>query len=51
MIDWLSHHAGMIGLLFFFTFFILMVLWVYRPGAKQSDQKKAYIPLNEDNDD
>lgn len=51
MIDWISHHAGMIGLIFFFNFFVLMAFWVYRPGAKQSYQKKAYIPLNEDQHD
>jgi len=51
MIDWLSHHAGMMGLLFFFTFFTLTVLWVFRPGAKESYRKKSHIPLNEDRHD
>ncbi|MFN3827885.1 MAG: cbb3-type cytochrome c oxidase subunit 3 [Micavibrio sp.] len=48
MIDFLSQHAGMIGLLFFFTFFILMAAWIYRPGAKEQYRKKSHIPLNED---
>lgn len=51
MIDWISANAGIIGLIFFFTFFIFMALWVYRPGAKKSYQQKAHIPLNEDQND
>jgi cbb3-type cytochrome oxidase subunit 3 len=49
--DWISAHAGMIGLLFFFTFFVLMAVWVYRPGSKQNYQKNAFIPLNENQHD
>lgn len=45
-----SAHAGMIGLLFFFTFFVLMVLWLLRPGAKEEAQYNARIPLEEDDD-
>lgn len=48
MMDWISSNAGMIGLLFFFVFFIGMALWVFRPGAKSSYDAKARIPLNED---
>lgn len=47
MMDWLTENAGLIGLLFFFSFFVLMALWVYRPGAKRNYQDKAYIPLKE----
>ena len=47
MIDWISHNAGMIGLLFFFTFFVLMVLWLYRPGSKKFYKSQAHIPLEE----
>lgn len=49
--DWISAHAGMIGLLFFFTFFVLMAVWVYRPGSKQAYQENALIPLNENQHD
>ena len=45
MLDWITHHAGVIGLLFFFIFFVLMTLWVYRPGAKKKYQDKANIPF------
>lgn len=48
MIDFISHHAGVIGLLFFFTFFSLMVCWVFRPGSKQDYIAKANIPLKDD---
>lgn len=47
MIDWISQNAGVIGLLFFFSFFVVMGLWVYRPGARQSYQDYARIPLKE----
>ena len=48
MMDWVSHHAGMIGLLFFFAFFMVLLCWVFRPGSKAGYDAKARIPLNED---
>ena len=48
MIDFLAHYAGLIGLLFFFTFFTLTAFWVFRPGSKQDYDAKSFIPLNED---
>ncbi|MGE4313750.1 MAG: CcoQ/FixQ family Cbb3-type cytochrome c oxidase assembly chaperone [Pseudobdellovibrionaceae bacterium] len=45
MIDFLSHHAGLIGLLFFFTFFILVLVSVFRPGMKEQAKKHANIPF------
>lgn len=47
MIDFISHHAGMIGLLFFFTFFVVASVWTFRPGAKDKYKKHAHIPLEE----
>ncbi len=47
MMDWISQNAGLLGLLFFFGFFVLMALWVYRPGAKRRYQEHARIPLKE----
>lgn len=41
-------NMGLIGLLFFFAFFCIMLLWVMRPGSKRDYQKKSEIPLNED---
>jgi cbb3-type cytochrome oxidase subunit 3 len=51
MIDWIAAHAGMIGLLFFFTFFVLMAGWVFRPGSKPLYQNNALIPFKETHHD
>ena len=48
MIDWLSQHAGMTGLLFFFTVFLLIAGWAYRPKAKEQMESYKFIPLAED---
>ncbi len=45
MIDFLSHHAGLIGLLFFFTFFSGVVFWAFRPGSKKLYTTLANIPF------
>ncbi len=47
MMDWLVQNAGLAGLLFFFGFFVVMAVWVYRPGAKAGYQDKAGIPLRD----
>ena len=49
MIDFISGNAGLIGLLFFFSFFVLVTIWTFRPGAKAKDnyKKNAHIPLEE----
>ena len=47
MMDFVTHHAGLIGLLFFFTFFCAVALWTFRPGARAAYQKQAQIPLEE----
>lgn len=39
---------GLIGLLFFFTIFVGIALWVYHPGRKQSIERLKNIPLDED---
>lgn len=46
--DWITHHAPIIGLLFFVCFFTLMVFWVFRPGAGQNYEHDANIPFEED---
>jgi cytochrome c oxidase cbb3-type subunit 4 len=38
----------MIGLLFFFTFFMCMLAWVFRPGARKKYEGDAQIPFRED---
>ncbi len=47
MIDYIAANAGLIGLLFFFIFFSLVVLWTFRPSAKKSYEDHALIPLEE----
>lgn len=48
MIDFVAAHAGIIGLLFFFTFFTCLLVWIFRPGSKEGYIAKANIPLKED---
>ncbi len=48
MIDWLAHHAPIIGLFIFLTFFIVAVAWTFRPGAREKYRKDAHIPLRND---
>jgi len=47
MIDYVSTHAGLIGLIFFFVFFSAVVLWTFRPSAKDAYEKQGLIPLEE----
>jgi cbb3-type cytochrome oxidase subunit 3 len=47
MIDFITHHAGLLGLLFFFIFFCGMGLWVLRPGARTLYKNYARIPFEE----
>jgi cbb3-type cytochrome oxidase subunit 3 len=46
MIDWLTDNAGLTGLLFFFSVFLTVALWAFRPGAKQTIEAHKYIPLD-----
>lgn len=46
--DFILDNATLIGLLFFFGFFMVMAVWVFRPGAKKNYQNKADIPLKGD---
>jgi len=48
MIDFIAHHAPVIGLVFFFTFFTATLIWVFRPGSKADYMAKACIPLKKD---
>lgn len=40
-----NHDAGLIGLLFFFTFFCVATVWTFRPGAKKIYSERGNIPL------
>ena len=39
---------GMIGLLFFFTFFVGVAIWAYLPHNKKKIEAYKNIPLSED---
>ncbi len=47
LMDFITANAGLIGLLFFFSFFSAVVIWTFRPGAKRSYEKDSLIPLEE----
>jgi len=48
MIDWLADNAGMIGLFFFFSVFLFIAFWAFRPAAKEAIEAHRFIPLAED---
>lgn len=48
MIGMLVTHAPLVALLAFFVAFLGIVVWVMRPGAKQSFEQQRHIPLTED---
>ena len=48
MIGWLSEHAGLTGLLFFFAVFCGIAIWAYRPGMKAELESHKNIPLRGD---
>ena len=45
MIDWLAANAGVTGLVFFFTVFLAIAFWAFRPSAKQQIEDYKNIPL------
>jgi len=47
LLDFLTDNAGMIGLITFFTFFVLLLLWVFRPGTSEQFRQFGQIPLRE----
>ena len=49
MIEWLSNNAGLTGLLFFFTVFLVVAIWAFRPSARQSIEAHKFIPLDSSN--
>ncbi|MGE0754322.1 MAG: cbb3-type cytochrome oxidase subunit 3 [Alphaproteobacteria bacterium] len=51
MIDFISQHAGVIGLLFFFSVFSGIAIWAFRPKNKQMIESYKYIPLSEETHD
>ncbi|MBN66378.1 MAG: hypothetical protein CMM94_02275 [Rickettsiales bacterium] len=49
--SWIVENASLIGLLFFFSFFVGVAVWMFRPGMKSRIEPLANIPLNEDDHD
>lgn len=49
--DYLDENSGIIGLIFFMTFYFAVVLMLIRPGAKEYYQKQSKIPLAEEHDE
>ncbi len=49
MMELLHQYAPHGGLIFFFSFFVGVVLWLLRPNTKETYDYIARIPLNEDN--
>ena len=46
-----SAYAGLIGLLFFFAFFVIMLIWIFRPGSKKQYQNDALIPFKDNSNE
>ena len=44
----MRHFADSWGLVFMFVVFLGVVLFMFRPGARQSAERAAQIPLKED---
>ena len=40
--------AGMIGLAIFITLFLVMLIWLYRPGVKNRFKEFGHIPLKDE---
>ena len=47
MMDFITHHAGSIGLIFFFLFFIGVLVSVYMPGTKEKFEIYKNIPFKD----
>ena len=45
--DWFFEHgnAGTVGLLFFFTVFVGVAIWAYRPSLKEKIEANKNIPF------
>ena len=50
MMDILAAHGGTVVLVVFFSLFVGIGLWAYRPANKQKLEDYARIPLKESDD-
>ncbi len=51
MIDFIMDNAGVVGLLFFLSVFIGILIWAFAPANKQKIESYKFIPLAEDTHD
>lgn len=49
--DWLADHAALVGLVLFFTIFLIVVGWAFFPGNKKKFERYGKIPLKENRDE
>lgn len=47
MFDKFVEYAPMIGLIFFFVVFLVIIAWTFRSGSKKIYDRYAEIPLEE----
>lgn len=47
MMDWLTDHSGLVGLLLFVGLFLGFAVWAYRPSNKEKMEQYGKIPLEE----
>lgn len=48
MKEFLTTYSPVIGLLFFFTIFCLLIIYLLRPKTKKDCEKHAKIPLKDE---
>jgi cbb3-type cytochrome oxidase subunit 3 len=51
MINYISEHAGMVGLLLFVGIFMCITFLAFLPKSKERIESYKYIPLAEDEDE
>jgi cbb3-type cytochrome oxidase subunit 3 len=47
MINFIADNATIIGLIFFFSFFLGVVIWIMQPSQKDNFEKYSKIPLKD----
>lgn len=50
MMSWLVNNANIVGLLFFFSVFVIVLVRTYYPANKQRIEAHGRIPLEDGND-
>mgnify|MGYP003386828521 CR=1 FL=1 len=50
MMGWVADRAGTLGLVIFFTIFVVAVIWTFAPKNKQKLEQYGNIPLRETKD-